>query len=214
MTRSILAAALLLTAMSASLLIAADDDDKPRVQSVELTGIVVTLHDLFDAVPDTAEKPAGHALGDRVLVAKTGVYAFLEIPANEEALKDIKPGDAVTLKARMLRDSNLLQVESLHATDAPADLDLDAVRAAEGTPVTLTGTNACQCQLHLDSMPTTCKLGHLHHLQTEDQHVYTYIPIGEAANNIAGKGTHGKKVTVEADRFADHFLFVKSTTVE
>jgi hypothetical protein len=142
------------------------------------------------------------------------MFGFLESPANEALLEDVAPGDSVSIVARLLRDSALLLVDELAVLDEPVAIDLEVLRQAAGEPVTIKGRNACQCQLDLADLPHSCQLGHLHHLQAEDAVIYHYLPIGEAAANVLGQGTHGKTVTVEALQLPGNHLWVESTEIE
>lgn len=148
------------------------------------------------------------------LVTTSGVYAFLESPENQQFLAKSKPNIAVNIKGKLLISGSLLHIDSLSAAQEKPVIDLKKYRDDKGTPVSLSGTNLCQCGLDVSDLPHSCKLGHLHHLQAADGKIYHYLPIGDGPTVFLGKGSHFKKVEVQAKLFPGNFLLVERISVQ
>lgn len=143
------------------------------------------------------------------LVTTGGVYAFLESPENQQFVARMKPNAAVRVNGKLLTSGSLLHIDTLSAAKEKPAIDLKKYRDDKGTAVTLNGTNLCQCGLNVSDLPHSCKLGHLHHLQTTDGKIYHYLPVGEGSAAFLGKGSHFQKVEVQAKLFPGNFLLVE-----
>jgi hypothetical protein len=190
---------------------------KSKIADVKLTGVLVVRHSFFDAAKEAIAKTEGfqapkQPLTDRLLVTEDGVYSFIESPKNEGLLKDIKPGTTLHVRGKLLTASKLLWLDEVEAAKMDVPINVDTFRKAKGKNVTVIGHNRCQCHLKMGGLPHSCKLGHLHHLQTADGTFYHYIPVGVGATNLAGKrGTHGRRIKVEALLLPGNILLVTSS---
>ncbi len=185
------------------------------VKSFEEEGIVVDVHAFFEVAQKTEDfqEPEDVTSG-RALVSSTGVYAFLETPENAAHLKEVAPGSAVKLTGKLLVSGALLHIEKLEQLKEAPDVKLEAYQKEKGRPVSLTGKNKCQCGLKVASLPHSCKLGHLHHLEASDGKIYHYLQFGDAKNVFLGKGFHSKDVTVKARALPGQYLLVESVDVK
>ncbi len=187
------------------------------VTSFEEEGIVVDIHAFFEAAQKTASEdfrdPKDETSG-RALVTLSGVYAFLETPENAAHLKGIVPGSGVKLTGRLLVSGSLLHIDKLERLKEAPDVDLEGYQKEQGQPVSLTGKNKCQCGLNVASLPHSCKLGHLHHLEASDGKIYHYLQFGNARDVFLGKGYHFKDVVVKAKALPGHYLLVESVDVK
>ncbi len=178
-------------------------------------GYLVVAHSFFDVtVPAlTADKnfqPPREPLADRLFVTADGVYAFVESPANKKLLDGIKPDAALSVKGKLLSNGSLLLLDEAVVLKDAVNIDQKKFRADAGKPVALDGYSRCQCALDLAGLPTSCALGHLHHLQLADGSLYTYLPIGDGAAALAGKPAHNSKLHVEALLLPGRQLLVRS----
>jgi hypothetical protein len=178
-------------------------------------GYLVVAHSFYAvAVPAlAAEKnyqPPREPLADRLFVTADGVYAFVESPANKKLLDGIKPDTAISVKGKLLSQGSLLLLDEAVVLKAVVDVDQKKYRDDAGKPVALEGYSRCQCALDLAGLPTSCALGHLHHLQLADGSLYSYLPIGDGAAALAGKPAHNSKLRVEALLLPGRQLLVRS----
>jgi hypothetical protein len=190
--------------------------DGPPVKPFEADGIVADVTDLFPrSVKDKKKaelvrsKATLKEVAARALVTKDGVYAFLESPENQRLLKGVKPGTAVSIRGRLLVSGSLLHIDSLAKAKGDVGVDLASYQGEEGKEVILQGANKCQCELNVGSLPHSCTLGHLHHLEANDGKVYNYIQSGDGRAAFLGDGTHSMNVELKARLFSGQFLLVE-----
>ncbi len=178
------------------------------------TGIVVDIQTFYAAAKVQSEgyRSLRGNVGEFALVAKSGVYAFLETPGNSGHLQDIAPGTAVDLKGRLLINGALLHIDNLRVVKNASGIDLDAYRSAAGEEVSLTGYNLCQCGMDVGELPHSCQLGHLHHLQASDGKIYHYLQYGEAQKTYLGIDSHFRPVDVKGRVLPGQYLLVESVT--
>jgi hypothetical protein len=207
---------LLLSATLTPSLHAADNTGAPA-KVVEFTGqgYIVVAHSFFAAaVPAlSAEKeyqPPREPLSDRLFVTADGVYAFVESPTNKKLLEGVKPDTALSVKGKLLASGSLLLLDEAVPVKGAINIDQKKFRDDAGKLVALDGVSRCQCALDLGGLPTTCTLGHLHHLQMPDGSLYSYLPIGDGAAALAGKPAHNSKLHVEALLLPGRQLLVRS----
>jgi len=162
----------------------------------EADGLLCQLSGFFAVEPPSVQTVPTPAppLTDLILVTADGVYALLEHPANEAALKDLKAGDAVRVKGRHYVGGSLLLLASAAKLDEAPEIDVEKFQKASGERLTLEGRNACQCALKLAGLPNSCRLGHLHHVQTAGGAIYHYIPWGRGVTLVRGRGAHNRPV--------------------
>jgi|GEM_PF-811285 len=193
----------------------ADNPDKAKlVADYESVGIVVVRHSFFNAAKDAlaAEKDykaPKEILADRLLITKDGVMSFLEAPQNKKLLEKIEPGSAVKVKGKIYRPGSLLLLDEATAQTEKPDIDTTRFSNAAGAKTSFAGANQCQCALDLAGLPTSCKLGHLHHLKVGEV-LYHYLPIGTGAKALMGEKSHNTNVTVEALVLPGNQLLVTS----
>lgn len=185
------------------------------VEDFDRVGLLVSPHAFFNAAADAraADKdfqPAQAEVADRALVTPDGVYAFLETPANVKMLSQVAPGDTVRVQGKLLRSGRLLHATAVERSDAKVDTAKPA--ADPGRVVTLSGTNKCQCGLKVESLPHNCRLGHLHHLEAADGLIYSYLQFGPGKDLLLGRGSHFKKLTVQARLLGGRYLLVESVS--
>ena len=144
---------------------------------------------------------------DWAFTTANGVYAFLETPENLETLKGIAPGSSVRLVGKLLREGRLLHVDDAEAVEG-LGFDTGGIAASAGEAVTLTGTNKCMCGISIAEMHTSCTLGHLHHLVTEDGQIYQYLQFAAGKDATATMQYHFANVTVTGLLLPGHFLLV------
>jgi hypothetical protein len=195
----------------------AQADDEAPVRSVQATGVIADVQELFPRAAGNGRATArprlataSGAVGSRVLVTPTEVYAFLETPENQKLLKGVKSGTPVKVEGRLLVSGSLLVLDSLARSASGTSIDLTRYAETKGTEVTLQGMNKCQCGLDVKGLPHSCTLGHLHHLEAEDGKIYNYLPYGDGQAAYAGQGTHFKKVALKARLFPGNLLRVES----
>lgn len=196
-----------------------EKEDAPKVEPFEQEGVIVALHSFYKATEAARKKqedfkPAGPGMADFALLTAKGAFAFLETPQNQKLLAEIKPPQAVKVKGKVLPSGKLLHVDNLDKLDkTPEGVDLDKLSKTEPKPVALDGTNKCQCGLKVGELPHSCKLGHLHHLETADGTIYNYLQFGPGKRLFLGKGAHFKKTHVKGQLFAGHFVLVEEADV-
>ena len=178
------------------------------------TGIVVDIQTFYHAAKVQSEgyRSLRGNLGALALVARSGVYAFLETPGNSTHLRDIAPGTPVTLTGRLLVNGALLHIDNLKAVKTAPGVDLEAYRSAAGQEVSLTGYNLCQCGLDVGELPNNCRLGHLHHLQASDGKIYHYLQYGEAQKTYLGIDSHFRPLGIKGRVLPGHYLLVASVS--
>lgn len=188
----------------------------PEIVPLQAAGLLVAPHRFFRAVGADAEVEIAFAsVADRALVTTAGVYAFVDSPENQKLLQDLPADTAVRIEAVAHTPSRLLHIERIEAlAQTPADLDVDAVAGAAGRKVTLTGTNKCACGIKIAPLHTSCQLGHLHHLEADDGRIYHYLQFADGQDAYLGRGTHFKKLTVEAVELPGQFLLVERVAVQ
>lgn len=207
---------LLIVGMSL-LVAAAHADSISKVTEFNETGIVVDIQHFFQAAE--GEMAATAEIGQDgvsglALVTRNGIYAFLETPENAEHLQGIEPGSAVRVKGQLLQSASLLHIESLEQVMEAPGVELASYRMAQGKEMTLTGVNKCQCGLDVASLPHNCQLGHLHHLEADDGHIYHYLQFRDGREAFLGDGSHFKQVTVRAQVLPGNYLLVKSMMID
>ena len=191
------------------------DPTGSNVKPFNERGIIVDIHSFFETVQAESMSGAGNDdILHRALVTRSGVYAFLENPTNQEFLKQVQPGSYVTVTGKLLTTGALLHVESMEKAEGSPEFDLENYRQAPGKPVTLEGSNKCQCGLKVDSLPSSCLLGHLHHLETPKGTIYNYLQQGSAVDLFLGKGSHFKEVRVKGKEYPGHYLLVEEVTIK
>ena len=190
--------------------------DQPPVTPFEADGVVADVQDLFPIAAQDGKKAdrgrtraALKAVAARALVTPKDVYAFLETPENEQALHSVKSRTAVHIKGRLLTSGALLHIDSLNSPKADPKVDLTRYAGEEGEKVTLRGANKCQCGLNVASLPHSCALGHLHHLEANDGKIYHYLQYGDGKSAFLGNGTHFRNVELKARVFPGQFLLVE-----
>lgn len=222
---STLAVSTVVACMTLSTAIGADQgkpkekEDAPKVETFDRDGVIVAVHSFYKATEAACKKqqgfkPSGPGVADFALLTADGAFAFLETPQNQKLLAEVKPPQAVRVKGKMLPSGKLLHVDSVEKLEkTPEGVDLDRLSKVEPKPVTLDGTNKCQCGLRVGELPHSCKLGHLHHLETADGTIYHYLQFGSAKRLFVGKGAHFKKVHVKGQLLPGHFLLVEEADV-
>lgn len=137
-----------------------------------------------------------------------GVYSFLEREDQEKLLKAIKVGDHVEIKGKILEAGFLIEIETIKIVEEKATVDLKKYQELDGKSITLEGTNKCQCGLKVASLQHNCKLGHLHHLQTEDGKIYHYLEEGKSSD----MKIHFKKLKLDVLLFPGNFIKILEPT--
>lgn len=157
---------------------------------------------------------AGAQPGSRALVTEQGVYAFMETPENEEQLKRTVPGSVVRVTGKLLVEGALVYIDTLELQTTVPFIDFARFRNDAGELVTLKGTNKCQCGLEVGSLPHSCVLGHLHHLEGADGGIYHYLRHARGEQLFLGQGFHFQPVVVQARRLPGNYLLVGEAQVE
>jgi len=187
-----------------------------RVVSFDEVGMVVDIRAFFNAASSEIYQPAiqtDDGVSGRALVTASGIYTFLETPANAKHLKTVQLGTAVHVKGQLLKSGSLLHIESLEQVMEEPEIAVSAYAGAEGEEVTLQGVNKCQCGLDVASLPHNCQLGHLHHLEAEDGRIYHYLPFLKGGDTFLGTGSHFKAVTIRGKEFPGGYLLVEAVSV-
>ena len=113
--------------------------DGPPVTPFEADGVVADVLELFPcAIKDDKKVDRARAqatlkeVAARAFVTKDGVYAFLETPENKKLLKDVKPGNAVSIKGRLLASGALLHIDSLAKAKGDPGVNLCGTKRRRG----------------------------------------------------------------------------------
>jgi hypothetical protein len=190
--------------------------DESPVRPFQATGVIADVRELFPLAANNGRAAGRYrataatgAIGSRVLVTATEVYAFLETPENQRLLSGVRHGTAVSVQGQLLVSAALLHLDSLTRSTPDTQIDLSRYAEEKGTAVTLQGTNKCQCGLDVKGLPHSCTLGHLHHLEADDGKIYNYLPYGDGQTAYLGQGTHFKRIGVRARLFPGHLLRVE-----
>ena len=132
----------------------------PAVQPFEADGVVADVHDLFPiATKDGKKTDRGRSsttlrdVAARALVTEDGVYASLESPENQRALRGVKSGASVHIKGRLLAIGALLHIDPLAAFKAKSKVDITRYAKEKGEEVTLGRSNKCECGLSVADIP-------------------------------------------------------------
>jgi len=186
------------------------------IEDFEGHGVIVDVHTFFTAAAqDTGAVEVAHArVAGRALVTEEGVYAFLENPENAGHLAQVGPGSVVLVKGKLLKEGALLHIEALEKQTAVPLIDFARFRNDAGREVVLKGVNKCQCGLDVGSMPHSCELGHLHHLEAADGRIYHYLQFAQGQKVFLGEGFHFQPVAVKARLLPGNYLLVQEAQVE
>ena len=185
---------------------------------------------------------AREKITDRVLVTERGVYTFLETPHNFKLLAKVKPGDTVDVKGKVHRKSFLLHATRIdpvkvtaeaaaeaQATEAAGDpatdgtkeqpkdklhRALDRYKVSEPVRVVMTGTNKCQCGLSTGDLPNSCRLGHIHHFESNEGKIYHYLQYGDGGHLLRGNRTHLKVITLDAMALPGNYLLINAARLK
>lgn len=181
---------------------AAEKESTARVTDFDQSGMLVVKHTFFDVARPAADKEGefkapAEILADRLFVTNTGVYNFLESPANKKLVGEIPANTVLVARGKLYVAGQLLVLDKIIKAEANAKIDTAKFSAAKGEIVELNGTNACQCMLDLAGLPQGCELGHLHHLQAAGGVIYTYMPFGVGLDYHAGRGSHGRRIELK-----------------
>lgn len=180
-------------------------------------GVIVDINRFFAAASESgapADLQAEQEVAGRALVTEEGVFAFLETPENAGALEETEPGSVVRVWGRLLERGALVHADSLQLATMVPLIDFAAFRNDPGQQVTLAGVNKCQCGLDVADLPHSCKLGHLHHLETGDGRIYHYLQFGSGNDAFLGSGSHFRPVEVTGRLLPGQYLLVQELTVE
>ncbi len=178
-------------------------------------GVIVDVHSFFTAVDQSASELAvvNESVAGKALVTEDGVYGFLETPENEKMLVNTRNGSVVQVKGKLLREGALLHVDALESKTEVPLIDFARYRTDKGRQVALEGVNKCQCGLGVGDLPHSCKLGHLHHLETSEGQIYHYLQFARGQDFFLGKESHFKPVSVKARLLPGHYLLVSEAEV-
>ncbi len=212
----VLFVSLLMTAVAIQAQETGKAPEAAKVVAFEQRGVLVDIQHFF-ATATTVPMPEGVVAGDiasgRALVTDDGIYAFLETPANAGILQPIAVGTVVTVAGKLLRQGRLVAIEKITLTINAPVLDVILFSKDAGAAITLTGRNMCQCGLSVDSLPKTCVLGHLHHLQAPDGAIYHYLQTKTAQALFLGTNSHFKTVKLKGRLLPGQYLLVDSYEV-
>lgn len=181
------------------------------VKDFSAKGVLVDIQKLFTKSKASSETKVSVdntnklRTGYIAFVNAKGVFSFLEREENEKFLKETKVGDFVEIKGKILEAGFLLEIESLSVLKEPSDVDLKPYQEEVGKAISLDGTNKCQCGLKVSTLNHNCKLGHLHHLQTEDGKIFHYLDPDKSKD----MKIHFKKLKVEAVLYSGNFIQIK-----
>lgn len=199
---------ILITMLLLSTILAKAED--ASVKEFSAKGVLVDVQSLFAKAKDSKETKVGIE-GSKLLtsyivfVNAKGVFSFLEREENEKFLKETKIGDYVEIKGKVLESGFLVEIETINVLKEKSDIDLKPYQEEVGKAVSLDGTNKCQCGLKVGELKHSCKLGHLHHLQTEDGKIYHYLEPDKSKD----MKLHFKKMKVEALLFSGNYIKIK-----
>jgi hypothetical protein len=193
---------------------AAPKMETSETRSFQQSGQLLSLDELFKALENSAFETSRRSTSlGVVLVTGTGVYSFLETPENEKHLEGVRTGSFVEIAGELLISGRLLQIEHLNRLTEKQhpQIDLKRPHQEEGQAVRLVGKNLCQCGLQVGSLAHSCKLGHLHHLQTVEGKIYHYLPGGDGSALFLGGPNHFKTVEVTGQELPGQYLLVTSS---
>ncbi len=178
-------------------------------------GVIVDVHSFFTAVDQSASDlvVAHVSVAGKALVTEDGVFGFLETPENEKVLANMSNGSVVQVKGKLLREGALLHIDALESKTQVPLIDFARYRTDSGQEVELEGANRCQCRLDVGDLSHSCKLGHLHHLQTADGQIYHYLQFAGGQDFFLGKEFHNEPVSVKARLLPGHYLLVSEAEV-
>jgi hypothetical protein len=177
------------------------------------SGVIVDVHEFFTAARGKKDRPhevANQSVAGKALVTEDGVFAFLETPENESALAETVHGSVVKVQGKLLVEGALLHIDKLEPMTTVPLIDFGLFRRDAGKEVELSGVNKCQCGLNVADLPHSCKLGHLHHLEATDGHIYNYLQIDRGQDVFLGKDSHFAEVAVTARLLPGNYLVVSS----
>lgn len=171
-------------------------------------GVIADVHSFFTAVDQSASDlvVAHESVAGKALVTEDGVFGFLETPENEKMLMNTSNGSVVQVKGKLLREGALLHVDALESKTQVLLIDFAGYRTDKGREVALEGVNKCQCGLGVGDLPHSCKLGHLHHLETSEGKIYHYLQFARGQDFFLGKESHFKPVSLKARLLPGHYL--------
>lgn len=189
--------------------------DEAMTKGFVVKGVLTDVQKLFKKA-QTSDSNSAVAISsakkfktsNMVITDGVALYSFLENEGNESALEKFKVGDVVEIKGNLLIAGNLIDIESIEVLKDKLEIDLKKISEEEGKSITLDGVNKCQCGLKVGELKHSCKLGHLHHLQTEDGKIYHYL----APEKSKDMSLHFKKLKVDALLFPGNFIFIKPET--
>jgi hypothetical protein len=188
--------------------------ETPEIRSFRQRGQLLSLDKLFHSVRrstiETTQKITSLGV---VLVTESGVYSFLETPENEKHLEGVAPDTFVEITGQLLISGQLLQIERLNrlTEEKRPQVDVQMLREKKGQPVELVGKNLCQCGLEVGGLEHSCRLGHLHHLQTSEGKIYHYLPAGDGSALFQGGPNHFRTVEIIGQEFPGQYLLVTSS---
>lgn len=195
----------------------ASSAEAPRtVEGFDERGVIVDVHTFFAAAASKAGavEVAHASTAGLALVTEEGVYAFLENPENASHLAQVEPGSVVQVKGKLLKAGALLHIESLEKQTTVPLIDFARFRNDSGAEVALSGVNKCQCGLDVGSLPHSCELGHLHHLEAADGRIYHYLQFALGQKVFLGEGYHFQRVAVKGRLLPGNYLWVQDAQVE
>lgn len=184
--------------------------EENAVKDFSEKGVMVDIQNFFKDTKTSNTNNGKNKLQTSFLafVNDKGIYSFLERDDQEKLLKAIKVGDHVEIKGKILEAGYLVEIESIKIVEEKATVDLKKYQDLDGKSITLEGTNKCQCGLKVASLQHNCKLGHLHHLQTEDGKIYHYLEVGKSSD----MKIHFKKLKLDVLLFPGNFIKIIEPT--
>jgi hypothetical protein len=185
--------------------------EAPRsVEAFARRGVIADPRSFFVAAGAAEEGQPG----SRALVTEEGVYAFMETPENERHLSRTPPGSVVRVEGKLLKEGALVYIDTLELQTAVPFIDFARFRRDPGEAVSLKGVNKCQCGLEVGSLPRSCELGHLHHLEAMDGRIYHYLRSMQGEQLFLGQGFHFQPVAVRGRLLPGNYLLVQEAQVE
>ena len=177
-----------------------------RIKSFAESGVIVDINSFFKEIKEKPAKILFANTSGKAFVTKTGVYAFIESPENDNALKGIKPGSHVAIKGKVITDSFLLHIDLLILKKEKSSLKTAKIENIKGQEIKLSGVNKCQCGLTLDTIPHSCKLGHIHHLETDNKVIYHYL---QSSKLHSLNKNHFKKLKIKAKLYPGNWIYIE-----
>ncbi|PCJ60925.1 MAG: hypothetical protein COA79_07655 [Planctomycetota bacterium] len=187
--------------------ILASDKKNKSVEEFSENGVLVNIKKFYVEVKSLDVKTdKKKSLSSYVaFICKKGVYSFLETKENDKFLETVTLGQTVELKGKVLISGNLVEIGSLSKTDKKIDIDMKKLKKTQGKSIRLKGVNKCQCGLKVSTLSHSCKLGHLHHIQTTEGSIYHYLEAGKSSN----MKMHFKKIDTNAEVYPGNFITIK-----